>query len=166
MSWKSTVLGATCALAFSTAAALADSDGTVVAVSLWDKGEASLDNAGMVPGLMMSEHGDMSLATTGVTLSVTTVAAGEVTFNVTNDSDSIIHELLVIPVASTDTPMPYDEVSMRIDEDAAGALGEVPELEPGQTGSASFRLEPGQYLLVCNVAGHYPMGMWAILTVE
>ena len=73
--------------------------------------------------------------------------------------------MIVAPVVSADAPLPYDPVAMRVDEDAAGALGEVEEIEPGVSGSLTLRLEPGQYILFCNIAGHYPMGMWTILTV-
>jgi uncharacterized cupredoxin-like copper-binding protein len=65
-----------------------------------------------------------------------------------------------------DSPPPYIEAENRIDEDAAEAIGEVEETEPGQSGSANFNLKPGKYLLVCNIPGHYLSGMWAFLTVE
>lgn len=71
----------------------------------------------------------------------------------------------MIPLASATTPPPYDATAMAIDEDAAGALGEVPELAPGASGTVTLTLEPGVYLLVCNIPGHYACGMWTLLTV-
>jgi uncharacterized cupredoxin-like copper-binding protein len=54
----------------------------------------------------------------------------------------------------------------RVNEDAAGHLGEVSELDPGQSGSLSMKLDPGTYMLFCNVPGHYMAGMWTTITVE
>ena len=51
-------------------------------------------------------------------------------------------------------------------EDAAGHLGEVSELDPGKSGSLSMKLDPGTYMLLCNVAGHYMAGMWTTITVK
>jgi uncharacterized cupredoxin-like copper-binding protein len=53
-----------------------------------------------------------------------------------------------------------------VNEDAAGHLGEVSELDPGQSGSLSMKLDPGTYMLFCNVPGHYMAGMWTTITVE
>ena len=63
------------------------------------------------------------------------------------------------------TPLPYDETLMKVDEDAAGHLGEVAELAPGQSGALRLTLKPGQYILYCNIPGHYAVGMWSLLTV-
>lgn len=152
-------------LAFSLAAHAALADGSVVTVSLWDKGDASMDNMDSMAPMMMSSGADMSMATMGVTADTATVPAGEVTFNVTNDSKDLVHEMIVAPVVSAGTPLPYDSEEMRVDEDAAAALGEVEELEPGEAGSVSLHLKPGTYLLFCNIPGHYQMGMWTLLTV-
>jgi uncharacterized cupredoxin-like copper-binding protein len=42
----------------------------------------------------------------------------------------------------------------------------VEEREPGQSGDLSAELQPGKYVLFCNVPGHFMAGMWAVLTVE
>ena len=90
----------------------------------------------------------------------TEVPAGEVTFHVVNDSKDLIHEMLVLkPVAGQ--ALAYDEKEMKIDEEAAGDLGEVGDLDPGNSGDLTLKLEPGTYLLVCNEAGHYKAGMTA-----
>lgn len=68
-------------------------------------------------------------------------------------------------ITSTDEVMPYIADENKIDEDAAGHLGEVAELEPGKSGSLGLDMKPGQYLLYCNIPGHYVGGMWTVLTV-
>jgi uncharacterized cupredoxin-like copper-binding protein len=48
----------------------------------------------------------------------------------------------------------------------AGAVGEIPEEQPGKSGSHTFTLTPGTYVYICNVPGHYANGMRGTLTVE
>lgn len=136
---------------------------SVVTVSLSDKG-ASADMAtdlGMATG-----DTDMSKSTMQVSSAPATVKAGEVTFEVTNNSKETIHEMLVSPVRDMHTPLPFVADENRVDEDAAGHLGEVSELEPGKSGALRLDLKAGKYILFCNIPGHYMNGMWTILTVE
>jgi uncharacterized cupredoxin-like copper-binding protein len=44
-------------------------------------------------------------------------------------------------------------------------LGEVSDLDPGKEGKLTINLKPGEYLLFCNMKGHYQAGMLAHLTV-
>ncbi len=39
-------------------------------------------------------------------------------------------------------------------------------LQPGERFSASFDLPPGSYVLLCNIATHYQLGMYAAFTVN
>jgi len=139
--------------------------GTTVNVTLWDKGamaEMATDH-GMGKGTMMS--GDRMASNMGIELSAETVQAGDITFEVTNSSKDTVHEMVVFPYKDGET-FPYSESESKIDEDAAGHLGEVAELEPGKSGALRISLKPGKYALICNIAGHYLNGMWAILTVK
>ena len=140
---------------------------STVNVSLWDKGATSMDMMGkMAPmGMMMTPGVDMKMVTMGITLDVATVPAGNVTFNATNDSKDMLHEMLVAPVADPAVALPYDKETLRVDEEASGDLGEVSELEPGKSGSLTVELKPGSYILYCNIPGHYELGMWTLLTV-
>ena len=93
------------------------------------------------------------------------VKAGTVTFDVTNWSRSVIHEMLVVAVDRTDAPLPYDYSTQRVVEDQVKSLGETGELQPNQSKSISLDLAPGNYLLSCNFAGHYAAGTAVPLTV-
>jgi uncharacterized cupredoxin-like copper-binding protein len=156
------ITGLVPALWFSAAAA----DSTVN-VSLWDKGDASMDMMGKMDpmGMAMMAGADMSMATMGIALDAASVPAGAVTFAVTNDSKVMIHEMVITPVADTSTPLPYDKEQTKVDEDAAGHLAEVAELDPGANGTLTIDMKPGTYLLYCNIPGHYELGMWALLAV-
>ncbi|KFE35540.1 hypothetical protein [Thioclava atlantica] len=142
---------------------------SVVKVSLWDKGDMSMDTLGKVPPMgfaMVGAAEKDKTATMGVTVTPDAVPAGKVTFEVTNDSKGTIHEMIVSPVKDMSTPLPYIDDEMRVDEDAAGHLGEVSELDPGASGALTLNLKPGSYILFCNIPGHYVLGMWTLFTVK
>jgi uncharacterized cupredoxin-like copper-binding protein len=140
--------------------------GTTIQVSLWDKGGSSMNMVDEMKPMGMGMMGaDMSMVTMGITADMTEVPAGEVTFQVVNDSKDMIHEMVLAPVVDATTPMPYSTDLQKVDEDAAGHLGEVAELDTGQSGALTLTLKPGTYILYCNIAGHYAAGMWTLLTV-
>ena len=135
---------------------------TQVYVDLWDVGDATelVDNHRVVDAVPAYEN------TMGIMISAATVPAGEVTFNVRNSSGNFEHEMVVGKVIDLTRPLPYPGDEMRVDEDQPGLnIGEVPELEPGSSGALTLNLQPGTYLLYCNVAGHYASGMWVVLSV-
>lgn len=140
--------------------------GTVVKVSLWDKGPNSMDMLGKAMWGMGMKHEDASMATMGIDANPKEVKAGEITFEVTNDSGDVVHEMIVAPVKSTEKPLPYDKTTEKVKEEAAGHLGEVSELDSKKTGSLKLTLKPGKYILYCNIPGHYVLGMWTLFTVK
>ena len=138
------------------------SDATKVSVTLWDAGA----DMTMVANMRIKDHSDKSKAPMGIKLSGTTIAPGEVTFNVTNASANIEHEMVVAKLDDETKGLIYNEDAGEVDEDKPGMnLGEVPELAVGKSGSLTLHLKPGKYVLYCNVAGHYASGMWTIITV-
>jgi uncharacterized cupredoxin-like copper-binding protein len=138
-------------------------EGTTIKVTLWDSGANGPMDTDM--GYKMA-HADPSKAKMGVRLSADSAPAGEINFDVTNSSKVFVHEMIVIPVPANGKPLPYNADKLSIDEDAAGAIGEVSEREPGQSGSLTLHLKAGKYLLLCNVPGHYAGGMWSMFTVK
>jgi len=96
-------------------------------------------------------------------LSSTTVPSGKVSFIVTNEG-SKTHEFVVL---STDTPaadfpiVSFEGEANRIDEDAKGVtnVGETGDMEPGTSMVLTIDLKEGHYAVVCNLPGHYAMGM-------
>lgn len=154
---------------------------STVNVALWDRGASSMNGLGSTSPMGMamqgapmnpggSPHmgmsgGQMPMAMMGIKLDQSSVPAGKVTFAVSNESDVMIHEMVISPVADTSTPLPYSRESQKVDEDKAGHLGEVAELEPGDSGALTLSLKPGTYILYCNIPGHYALGMWTLLKV-
>jgi uncharacterized cupredoxin-like copper-binding protein len=134
---------------------------TKIRVTLWDKGTS----AEIKTDLGMGMSGDHAKSSMGIKLSHAHAKAGNITFQVTNASKETVHEMVVIPYPA-DGKVPYSDKDAKFDEDAAGHIGEVSELEPGKSGSVTLDLKPGKYILSCNVATHYANGMWAVFTVD
>ena len=105
------------------------------------------------------------MLTNGITTGLAEVSAEDFTFQVTNDSKDIIHEMVLAPVADVSKPLPYNSNEAKVYEVAAGHLGEVVELETGQSGALTMTLKPGTYILYRNIPGHYVIGMWTLLIV-
>lgn len=95
----------------------------------------------------------------------TSVKAGSVKFLVSNDSKTLVHEMIVVSVTDPNTPLPYDRKDDRVNESKIKDLGEASDLPPGTKKTLSLTLKPGDYMLMCNQPGHYKGGMKASLTV-
>jgi uncharacterized cupredoxin-like copper-binding protein len=152
-------------VAFAVVVALpAAAAGTTLKVSLWG------DMTGPMPtdmGMTMSKTKGAARGSNphmGITIYRNSIKAGKVTFEVKNNSEKTIHEMLVLPIKNTSTPLPYLKTENRLDETKTHSLGEVSELDPGKSGTLTLNLKPGKYLLACNAPGHYAAGMWTMLT--
>lgn len=94
------------------------------------------------------------------------VDAGDVTFRLTNEGGED-HEFVVIRTDLAPGTLPIREEEW-VDEEAPGLnpIGGFDHLLPDRTKELSLELEPGNYVLLCNMQGHYQRGMYAPLTVE
>lgn len=136
---------------------------TIVDVKLWDHGASAAMSSDLAYGTPIP---DKSAASMGITATPDVAAPGIVKFNVTNTSADTIHEMIVIRLDAPGKPLTYIPSQNRVDEDKVGDKGEVSELDPGASGSLSVVLAKGDYLLICNVPGHYAAGMWTTFTVR
>ena len=135
-------LGAVPLLAIGLAASGNATSKNVIDVQIWDTGT----QATMSMDMGIGGTADKSAATMGIKLSTTTAKAGKVTFNVVNTSKDTVHEMVVLRYKDGEK-LPYSAADMKLNEDAAGHLGEVSELEPGKSGSVTLGLKPGKYLV-------------------
>jgi uncharacterized cupredoxin-like copper-binding protein len=101
-----------------------------------------------------------------------TVDAGVITFKVANQG-RMEHEFIVIMVSQAITDLPVNEQGLN--ERTAGKLiGEIEEIDPGETREVTYSLRPGNYVLLCNRVGsdgkeivsHYRRGMHVAFTVK
>jgi uncharacterized cupredoxin-like copper-binding protein len=86
--------------------------------------------------------------------------AGKVTFVVRN-SGTIEHELVIVRAAGAGG-LPVRAYKA---QEGNGVIAEIEDIEPGKTGRLTTSLGTGRYLLICNIVGHYQLGMSATLRV-
>jgi uncharacterized cupredoxin-like copper-binding protein len=98
-----------------------------------------------------------------VTLNAATVKAGPTKIGIRNRAGQV-HNFLVIRTDLPPDKLPYDGGRAMAKED--GALAKSKDLRAGGTGAVTVTLEPGSYVVICNTAGHYQLGMRTALTVD
>ncbi len=97
-----------------------------------------------------------------VELSTDTVKPGTVKFGVKNEG-GMEHSFELI-ILKTD---PFDKLPTsdgKAKED--GLVKQVKSLPVGKVSVVSADLAAGKYVIICNIAGHYQLGMKAALTVQ
>ncbi len=139
---------------------------TLSGSALLAQDDEGMDDSGAAPA---GTEVAVTLQEFAVLPDVTSVPAGSVTFTATNVGPMDPHELVVVKtdLAAGDLPTREDG---SYDEDADGAevLGEIEEFPVGETMSLTLDLEPGHYVLLCNlveeedgkVEAHYRLGMY------
>jgi uncharacterized cupredoxin-like copper-binding protein len=97
-----------------------------------------------------------------VILSVPTAKAGTVKFGIKNEG-SMEHSFELIR-----TDLPFDKLPTTGDAKAKedGLIKQVKSIAVGKVSVVSADLAAGKYVVICNVAGHYQLGMRAALTVQ
>lgn len=113
--------------------------------------------SGTAVAVIAAEQGE----TYSITADPASVKTGPVAFTLTN-TGVMKHEMVVLK-----TDEPFDALTVgaddKVSEDAT--VGEVGEIDAGETGTVTLDLEPGRYVLVCNIALHYGLGMRVGFTV-
>ena len=102
----------------------------------------------------------VSLAEWSVRASRSTAKPGKVVFRVTK-LGTVTHEMVVIRTAKIASGLAHGGEASE-----EGSVGEVSDLDPGQTKTVSLNLQRGHYALICNEPGHYRSGMHTDFTVE
>ena len=106
----------------------------------------------------------VKLTDTGISLDRSSLTAGAVTFRITN-AGSIEHEFAVLKTGLAADKLPADPTKPgKVKED--GNVGEVEGIAVKGTKDLSLDLQPGQYVLICNVPDHYGKGMHVAFTVK
>jgi uncharacterized cupredoxin-like copper-binding protein len=105
---------------------------------------------------------DVTLEDFTISLDEASAPAGEVTFNVENKGPST-HEFVVIQTDLAPDALPTDDTG-DVSEDDLAPLDEIEDIEDGATPDLTVELEAGDYVLICNIPGHYRQGMYAAFT--
>ncbi len=90
------------------------------------------------------------------------VPAGTVTFVIENQG-TMAHEVEVFAGAGPGLRLPV--VAGVADTTGLTLIDEVEDIVVGTTTSLTVDLEPGTYLVICNLPGHYALGMTIELVV-
>ena len=98
-----------------------------------------------------------------VTLSSATVKAGTVKIGVQNNG-AMAHQFDLIKTDLAADKLPIDQSSAKAKEDAL--VKQVLNIGIGKIAVVTADLAAGHYVILCNVAGHYQLGMRADLTVN
>jgi uncharacterized cupredoxin-like copper-binding protein len=100
-------------------------------------------------------------------------AAGDVTFDATNEGPDDVHEFVVFATDLAPEALPTVEDGS-VDETGEGVelQGEIEDIAVGDTQSVTIDLAAGNYVLICNIyeaaeqESHYQEGMRVAFTVE
>jgi uncharacterized cupredoxin-like copper-binding protein len=115
---------------------------------------------------------DVTLQEFAVGTDPASIGAGEVTFAATNDGPDDVHEFVVFKTDLGPTELPTDE-NGAVEETGEGLelIGEIEDIEVGDTQEVMLDLEAGNYVFVCNIwdedeqEAHYQEGMRTSFTV-
>jgi len=103
------------------------------------------------------------LADTKITVNVPSVKAGKIKIGVRN-LGTMEHSFEVLKTDLPPDKLPVDGASAKAKED--GKVGEIPIIPAGKSVAVTLDLTPGKYVFICNIAGHYQIGMHTGFTVE
>ena|SRR6266566_761397 len=103
------------------------------------------------------------LADSKITVNVPSVKAGKVKIGVRNVG-TMEHSFEVLKTDLAPDKLPVDGASAKAKED--GKVGEIKSIPAGKSAAVTLDLAPGKYVFICNIAGHYQLGMHTGFTVE
>ena len=103
------------------------------------------------------------LADYKITVNVPSVKAGTIKIGVRN-LGNMEHSFEVIKTDFPHDKLPIDGAAAKAKED--GKVGEIKSIGAGKSAAVTVDLTPGKYVFICNVAGHYQLGMHTGFTVD
>ena len=105
----------------------------------------------------------VELSEFAIAVDPTGAASGTISFSVAN-AGGVFHNLRVIRSDAAPDALPVE--AGQVPEGQVGVVGRIEEFAGGGSESITLDLGPGSYLLICNVAGHYQLGMTTAFTVQ
>jgi len=145
-------------IAFFVAACSSDSTTTTTTA-------ASSTTTANAPGTITVTLADVDADTMLLTPNPASAPAGEVTFEVTNSGDKD-HEFVVVQTDLALEDLPFNEAEDEVNEDELTVVDEIENITPGETKTLTVTLDAGNYVLMCNLEGHYRKGMRSAFTVN
>ena len=102
-----------------------------------------------------------------IAVSPTSSSTRKVTFKITNQGPTA-HEFVVFKTDLDPASLPLIADGTAVNEDGAGVthIDEKEDIAKDATTTLSLTLQPGKYILICNLPTHYKLGMRAPFTVS
>lgn len=98
-----------------------------------------------------------------ITLNVATIKSGTVKFGIRNNG-TMVHDFDLFRTDLALDKLPIDQGTAKVKMD--GLVKQMINIAANRSTTLSADLAPGRYVVICNVAGHYQLGMRAELRVE
>jgi uncharacterized cupredoxin-like copper-binding protein len=98
-----------------------------------------------------------------ITLNTPTVKAGVVKFGIRN-LGTMVHDFNLIKTDLAADKLPIDTAAGKAKTD--GLVKQMINIAQGRATTVDADLAPGHYVIICNVASHYQLGMRTELTVQ
>jgi uncharacterized cupredoxin-like copper-binding protein len=111
-----------------------------------------------------SQQVDVTEKDFGIGLHKQSANAGSITFHVSNQGPTT-HEFVVFKTDAAADALPVDE--NKVDEEAQELthIDEIEDIGAAESKDLTVALDPGNYVLICNLPAHYGLGMRAPLHV-
>ena len=116
---------------------------------------------------------DVTLQEWAVVPAQDSVAAGDVTFAVSNTGPEDVHEFVVLKTDLDAGSLPTDDTGAVVEGgEGITVVDEIEDIPVGESQDLSVALDAGHYVLLCNIyeeteqEAHYEMGMRTNFTVE
>ena len=93
-----------------------------------------------------------------------TALGGLVEFDAEN-TGSMPHEFVVVKTDVAPGKIPVSGGVFDESDPSIQVVDEIAQWPAGDTRTLSVELDPGRYQLVCNLPGHYSLGMWTAFSV-
>jgi uncharacterized cupredoxin-like copper-binding protein len=103
------------------------------------------------------------LADNKITVNVPSAKAGKIKIGVRNVG-TMEHSFEVLKTDFAPDKVPVDGAAAKAKED--GKVGEIKSIAAGKSAAVTLDLTPGKYVFICNIAGHYQLGMHTGFTVD
>ena len=93
-----------------------------------------------------------------ITVNKAQASEGQITFDVKNEGPST-HEFVVFETDAAADALPLD--ASKVDEEAKEVthIDEIADIGAGESKQLTVKLASGEYVLICNLPGHYGLGM-------
>ena len=98
-----------------------------------------------------------------ITVTPDHIKAGTIKIGIRNLA-AMEHQFDLIKTDLAADKLPIDGATAKAKED--GLIKQVKGIGGGRVATVSADLQPGHYVIICNIAGHYQLGMRANFTVE